>query len=205
MDTQQRILQNAESLFLRLGIRSVSMDDIAAHLGMSKKTLYQYVEDKDQLVTLVVARHLQENCREMEQCTRQADNAVHEFFLILDRVMIDFSNMNPMVLFDMQKFHHRAFEEFTRYKQEFVLSSVRQNIDRGIREQLYRSDLDADVISRYRLESMMIPFNLAVFPPEHYTLVKTAQLISENFIYGLVSPEGHQLVEKYKNERNKRK
>jgi AcrR family transcriptional regulator len=203
METQERILQNAETIFMRMGIRSVSMDDISAQLGMSKKTLYQYFEDKDQLVTTVVSRHFQKKCLELEACTNQADNAVHEFFLILDRIIIDFTSLNPIVIHDMQKSHPLAYAAFTRYKQEFVLSCVRNNIERGKKEGHYRVELDAEIMSKYRLESIMIPFNLTVFPPEHYTLVATAKLISENFIYGLVTPQGRALVEQYINERRK--
>lgn len=203
VEVQERILQSAEAIFMRMGFRSVSMDDISAQLGMSKKTLYQYFEDKDQLVTMVVSRHFQKKCLELEACSNQAQNAVHEFFLLLDRLIIDFTSMNPVVLHDMQKFHSLAYASFTRYKQEFVLTCVRQNIERGKKEGYYRSELDADIMSKYRLESIMIPFDLSVFPPESYTLVSTAKLISENFIYGLVTPQGHELVEKYINERRK--
>jgi len=203
VEAQERILQSSEAIFMRMGIRSVSMDDISTQLGMSKKTLYNYFEDKDQLVTTVVSRHFKQKCLELEACSNQAHNAVHEFFLILDRIIIDFTSMNPIVIHDMQKFHPLAFAEFTRYKQEFVLACVRQNIERGKVEGHYRSDLDADIISKYRLESIMIPFNLLVFPPEHYTLVSTAKLISENFIYGLVTSQGRALVEQYINERRK--
>jgi len=203
METQERIIQSAEATFMQMGLRSVSMDEIAARLGMSKKTLYQYFEDKDQLVTTTVSRHFQKKCLELEACSNQALNAVHEFFLILDRIIIDFTSMNPIVLHDMQRFHPMAFAEFTRYKQEYVLTCVRNNIERGKQEGYYRVDLDADIISKYRLESIMIPFNLSVFPPERYTLVSTAKLISENFIYGLVTPQGRALVEQYINERRK--
>lgn len=203
MDTQERILQSAEAIFMRMGIRSVSMDDISAELGMSKKTLYQYFDDKDQLVTTVVTRHFKQKCLELEACANQASNAVHEFFLILDRIIIDFTSMHPIVIHDMHKFHPLAHAAFTRYKQDFVLACVRQNIERGKQEGHYRADLDADIISKYRLESIMIPFNMSVFPPEHYTLVSTAKLISENFIYGLVTAQGRALVEQYINERRK--
>ncbi|MFM8711281.1 MAG: TetR/AcrR family transcriptional regulator [Sphingomonadales bacterium] len=128
MEVQERILQSAESVFMRRGIRSVSMDDISAELGMSKKTLYQYFDDKDQLVTTVVTRHFKQKCLELEACSNQASNAVHEFFLILDRIIIDFTSMNPIVIYDMQKFHPLAYSAFTQYKQEFVLACVRQTL-----------------------------------------------------------------------------
>ncbi|HEX6193727.1 MAG TPA: helix-turn-helix domain-containing protein, partial [Chitinophagaceae bacterium] len=58
MDTKERIQNKAEELFMQFGIRSVSMDDIANNLGMSKKTVYQYFVDKDELVEAVVQAHI---------------------------------------------------------------------------------------------------------------------------------------------------
>ena len=104
METKNRIVEKAEALYMRFGIRSVSMENMAEELGMSKKTLYQYFADKDELVEEVVKRHTFTIREECEQIAKEAKDAVHEIFLIMQRVMEDFRNMNPMVLFDLQKF-----------------------------------------------------------------------------------------------------
>ena len=197
MDTRNRIAEKAEELYMRFGIRSVSMENMADELGMSKKTLYQYFADKDELVEEVVKRHTQAIRQECEQIALEANDAIHEIFLIMERVMEDFRNMNPMVLFDLQKFHPKGFQRFSEYKNEFLLHFIRVNIERGIREGYYRSDVNLEIMSRFRLESMMIPFNISLYPPTQFNMAETAQLISENFIYGLASLQGHQLIQSY--------
>ena len=86
MDTKERIIEQARELFIRLGIRSVSMDDIAGQIGMSKKTLYQHFEDKDELVELVVAFETNRMQQDCHACANTAENAVEEIFKTMDLV-----------------------------------------------------------------------------------------------------------------------
>ena len=73
-----------------------------------------------------------------------------------------------MVLYDMAKFHHSAYNRFKDHKDKYLLQIVRRNREWGIKEGLYREDVNIDVMSKYRMESMMIPFNVNVFPPGKY-------------------------------------
>jgi hypothetical protein len=104
------------------------------------------------------------------------------------------------VLYDLQKFHPRAFQQFERHKNEFMFNMVKQNLLRGIDEELYRPELNIDVISKFRLEAMFIPFNLNVFPPGKYNVAEVTQEIMEHYVYGVATPKGYKLIQKYKNE-----
>lgn len=203
MEPKQRILIKAEELFMKFGIRSVSMDDIANHLGMSKKTLYQYFADKDELVLGVVDGHIGEMETECTSCRQDAKDAIHEIFITMERIMEQFSNMNPMLLYDLEKFHFKAYQRFREHKDKFVLKIIKDNIEWGVRDELYRSDLNVDVLSKFRIESMMVPFNVAVFPPGKYNLAATSEIIIENFTYGLATIKGHKLIQKYNDQRKK--
>lgn len=203
MEPKERILLKAEELFMQYGIRSVSMDDIANSLGMSKKTLYQYFADKDELVEGVVDGHINEIQEDCLGCRRDATDAIHEIFITMERIMEEFSNMNPMLLYDLEKFHFRAYQRFREHKDKFLLQIIKNNIEWGIKDELYRSDLNVDVMSKYRIESMMIPFNVSVFPPGKYNLASTSGMIIENFTYGLATIKGHKLIQKY-NEQHKK-
>lgn len=188
---------------MQLGIRSVSMDDIANNLGMSKKTLYQYFADKDELVEAVVDGHINIVEGDCINCRNAATDAIHEIFLTMEHIMAEFSNMNPMLLYDLEKFHFKAYQRFKDYKDKFLLEVIRNNIEWGIKDELYRADLNIDVLSKYRIESIMIPFNVAVFPPGKYNLGKTSEIMIENFTYGLATIKGHKLIQKYSEHRNK--
>lgn len=203
MEIRDRIRNKAHDLFMQYGIRSVSMDDIAAQLGMSKKTIYQFFADKDELVEAVVNEELDSTQHDCLQCRDQAKDAIEEMLLTMDQVHEQFSNMNPMVVFDLEKFHQQAYQKFSKHKNEFLYKVIKANIERGIKEELYRPELNIDIISKYRLETMMLPFNVFVFPPGKYNLANVTHDIMEHFLYGLVTLKGHKQILKYKQERIK--
>jgi AcrR family transcriptional regulator len=203
MEAKERILIKAEELFMQYGIRSVSMDDIANNLGMSKKTLYQYYADKDELVDAVVDTHIKEIQTDCMSCQKDAKDAIHEIFLMMERIMEEFNNMNPMLLHDMEKFHFKAYQRFKEHKDKFLARIIRGNMEWGIKDELYRSDISVDIMVKFRLESMMIPFNVSVFPPGKYNLAIVSEEFIEHFIYGLSTIKGHKLIQKYNEQRNK--
>lgn len=205
MENRDRILQKADELFMQYGIRSVSMDDIANNLGMSKKTLYQYFADKDELVNEVVHNHIDSIQTDCVSGRNEAVDAIHEVFITMERIIEQLSNMNPMLLYDLEKFHFKAYRKFRDHKDKFLAQVISDNIEWGIKDELYRPDISVDVMSKFRLESMMIPFNVSLFPPGKYNLASTSEIIIEHFVYGLATIKGHKLIQKYNEQRKKTK
>lgn len=202
MEPKNRIIQQARDLFLRLGIRSVSMDDIAGQMGMSKKTLYQHFADKDDLVDMVVEFETNRMQTECNLCSTSAENAVEEIFKTMEMVMQHFRDMNPMVLFDLHKFHIHAFEKFMEYKNNFLLEIISNNLKRGIKEGFFRQDIKIDILAKFRLESMMLAFNMEAFPPAKYNAAEVTVTMIENFLYGLATESGFKRIEQYKAKKN---
>ena len=201
MDIKSRIQGASHELFLRLGIRSVSMDDIASELGMSKKTIYQYFSDKDELVDAVLNMEIKRGQQDCGDCFKESKDAIHEIFLTMENIVEQFRNMNPMVLNDLEKFHFQSYRKFLKHKNEFLLEVIRKNLERGIEEELFRPEINVDVLSKFRLESMMIAFNIQVFPPRKYNLADVTLEIIEHYLYGLATLKGHKLILKYKQEK----
>ncbi|MEY2587550.1 MAG: hypothetical protein RLY11_1399 [Bacteroidota bacterium] len=201
METKQRIIQEATVLYLRLGIRSVSMDDISTQLGISKKTLYQHFEDKDQLVDVVLQERVKNMQVETLQTVDSATNAIEEIFNTMDMMVKHSRNMNPMVLFDLQKYHFPSFQKFLTYKNDFLLKIISNNLKKGVEEGFYRSDIKIDILAKFRLETLMIGFNMDAFPTEKYNVTEVSLVIIENFLYGLATEKGFNMIETYKNNR----
>ncbi|HEX4877640.1 MAG TPA: helix-turn-helix domain-containing protein [Chitinophagaceae bacterium] len=204
METRNRILEKADELFMQYGIRSVSMDDIANGLGMSKKTLYQHFADKDALVEAVVDLHIIQMQEDCSGCRTNAKDAIGEIFNTMELLMEEFSNMNPMVLYDLEKFHFKAYQKFRQHKDSYLMDIVKKNLEWGIDDEIYRPDINVDIMSKYRMESMMLPFNVALFPPGKYNLAETSNLMLEHFIYGVATLKGHKLIQKYSEQRQKK-
>ncbi len=202
IDTKERIRIAANELVMKYGVRSVSMDDIAAHLGISKKTIYLYYKDKDELVDAIV---LAEIARTQKLCERDidiAENAVHEVILAMDLVVEIFKSMNPSLLFDLKKYHPRAFEKFNLHKTTYLYQMMKLNLVRGLNEGLYRPEVNIEIMSRFRVESAFIPLS-----PEFHAGIKSSLLEAEeqiiiHFVFGLVTKKGYDQVQKYLAKRN---
>jgi len=199
---KERILQKSHELFMRYGIRSVSMDDIAAQLGMSKKTLYQFYTDKEELVDAVLSALLENNRTQCLADRQKAENAIHEVFQAFDMMQEMFTNMNPSIVFDLEKYHPTVSKKLQQHKYVFMYQVIKQNLERGIKEEIYRPEINIDVLTRFRIESMMLAFNSEIFPNNRTQLVGIQEEILEHFLYGLSSPKGHKLIQKYKQQKN---
>jgi AcrR family transcriptional regulator len=194
----------ADELFRHYGIRSVSMDDIAAQLGMSKKTLYQYYADKDELVNAVFNEVFLENEKHCMESSKLGDNVIHEIFLSFDKVQEMLSNMNPAVLFDMKKYHPETYKRFQDFQHTFLYQMILDNLKRGVEQGYYRPDFNIDIITRYRLSSITISFDPEVFPYNKTRLVEIEKELMEHFLYGIATTRGQKLIQKYKKQRTKK-
>jgi AcrR family transcriptional regulator len=203
-DTAERIKKQAFELFMQYGFRSVSMDDIANKLGMSKKTIYQFYADKEELVTAVVDDTINENQDCCIQDRKSAANAVHEIFLALDMFVEMFSQMNPSLLFDLQKYHPQAFAHFQKHKNDFLYNVMKENIIRGVKEELYRPDTNVEFAARFRVETMMLPFIPEFQQKVKLGVVRIHEELMMQYLFSLASPKGYKLIVKYQQERTKK-
>jgi len=203
MDQRERILTKAHELYFRYGIRTVTMDEIAGQCGISKKTIYQFFEDKDALVSCVMDAIINKTESGCIMDQQKSDNAVHEIFLALDMVQKMFATMNPTVLFDVQKHHPKAFERLEKHKSDFFFSVIKKNIEKGKEEGLYRPEINSDILAKLRLETAFLPFNQELFPKGRYSIAVIEQEMTEHFIYGMATTKGQKLIQKYKLERTK--
>lgn len=204
MEPKERILVKAHELFNRYGIRSVSMDDIAAQLGMSKKTLYQYYADKEELVSGVFLGIIEKNRARCLADRKVAENSIQEVFFAFDMMEEMFAKMNPVVIFDLEKYHPSVYAKFHEHKYTFLSHMIRTNLEKGVKEEVYRPEIDVDVITRFRIESVMLPFNPEVFPNNRTHLLHIEEQLHDHYLYGLATSKGQKLIQKYKNQRNKK-
>ena len=197
MEMKERIKLKADELFRSYGIKSITMDEIATRLGVSKKTIYQSFADKDELVDEVVGDLLIYNQTCCNKDRAKATDAVHEVFLAMEMIQQMFENMNPVILYDIERNHPATFQKFLQHKNKFLLQVIKENIERGKKEELYRPDINTEVVARIRLETMMLPFNQEVFPKNKFNLVELERQLIEHFLFGVATMKGHKLILKY--------
>ena len=177
------------------------MDEIASQLGVSKKTIYQSFEDKHELVDAVIVEMLDFNRVCCQDSRKDAQNAVQEVYLGMESLQDMLDNMNPSILFDIERNHPKTFQKFIEYKNNFLFALMKNNIERGKIEGLYRMEINDDLMTKIRLETIMLPFNEELFPKNKYSLVYIQQELLEYFLFAMATPKGYKLITKYQKER----
>jgi TetR/AcrR family transcriptional regulator, cholesterol catabolism regulator len=198
LEVKERILAGAAELFMRYGCKSVTMDDIARHLAVSKKTLYQFYKDKDEIITTFARNEFacEKDC--MQGITAEAENAIDEVMRISRHIRQTFSKMNPALLYEMQKYHVEAWQVYADFRESAVSDHIRGNLERGIREELYRDTIDVEILTRLRLELIQLAFDPRVFPPAQFSLVEIQMQTMDMFIRGIATAKGLQVLDQYK-------
>jgi AcrR family transcriptional regulator len=196
-ETKEKILEGTEALFMKYGIRSVTMDDIARHLSVSKKTLYQHFTDKDDLVFRMSEMHLERSFKKynlIEQCSK---NSMEELSKISSCIKADMEKVNSSVLFDLQKYHPKAWNLWSEYKLK-ISESVVRNINQGIVDGFFRSDLSPQIMATTRLVLIEAAFDSEIFPKDRFNFVEVQSQLFELFVYGLCTDKGKKIYQKYK-------
>ena len=201
MELKDRIKEKADELYRRYGVKSVTMDEIASQLGVSKKTIYQSYKDKNELVDAVIDDMLEYNKGCCTTSRNQASNAVQEVYLGMESLQEMLDNMNPSILYDIERGHPQTFKKFKEFKYNFLFELMKENIERGKKEGLYREEINAEFICKVRIETIMLAFNEEIFPKHQYSLVYIQQQLLEYYLYAMVTPKGYKLITKYQKER----
>ncbi len=198
METQEKILKTALELFFKFGIRHVTMDEIARELGMSKKTIYQFYKEKDDLVNqLLEAELLDQECG-FNELSERASDAIHEILLISERMREMMQNINPIFFLDLQKFYPSGFARFQRFKEECGYQNVLRNLKKGVEQGLYREDLDIELASRYRMAQLDMLMFGNYFSFERHSIARISDELLHIFMYGITTLKGHRLINHYK-------
>ncbi|WP_420318669.1 TetR/AcrR family transcriptional regulator [Ekhidna sp.] len=197
MKAKEKILSSAEELFIQYGIRSVTMDDVARAASMSKKTLYQYFDNKDGLVSEVALNHFEKETAEFNEIEESANDAIHEILLVSQCLRKHVFRMNPSLLYDMQKYHGAAWDKYLEFKQSTIRGHIERNIEKGKEEGYFREELNAKVLSILRVEGVQLVFNTQLFPRDQFDFPTVQLQILDHFVHGLLTDKGRKKYEEY--------
>lgn len=183
-------------MFMRYGIRSITMDEIAKELSISKKTIYQHFKDKDDIVLQVGKKVFADERTQITKCEATAENVIHELFLMSQSVREHIANANPSVLYDLQKYYPEAWQEYQHFKQ-FCLHKILSVLQRGMNEGYFWDDMSPEIMARLRTEEIELVFDNTIFPRERFDAKEVQMQLLEHFIRGILTHQGLILYQQY--------
>lgn len=194
----KRISEAGFSLFRQYGVRSITLDEIALQLGISKKTIYEHFTGKNELVTEILKQRIGQIQEQFIAYTSEAKDAVEANILMIQFLDGLFRNMNPIVIMDLKKYHQEAFQIYHEHMYGFVVETMKKNIERGISEGLYREEIDKEIMARFRVESCNLCFKPGAFPKDHFEMSRVQGQLLEHFLFGIATEKGYKSIMKYR-------
>ena len=178
------------------------MDDVAKEAGVSKKTVYQVVADKNELVMQVARQLVACHNAELVSCREAAADAVEEVALEAKLPFATLAAINHSFFYDLEKFFPEAWQIMMQHRQNDLLPHIQANLERGKKEGLYREDTDLELVPEIRLQQLqaaLYPGSFAALQPNLQVLIKC---LTRFYLHGITNCNGSKLIDKYLNENN---
>ncbi len=194
MDVRKRIVETAAGLFRTYGIRSVTMDSIAGHLGMSKRTIYEIFSDKDDLIRSVLKLMAEKQKSLIENVLNNSDNSIEAIFRLLEMSRDHFQAMSPAFFADLKKYHHEVLVKSSEIEAMAEFKSNQEIIEKGMEERYFRGDIDPDIVNRclYLLGRSVMDNDL--FPYEQFPRHDIIKNIFINYLKGISTEKGLNMI-----------
>lgn len=197
---KQKILEVSEDLFLKYGVKSVSMDDIAQKIGISKKTLYRFIPNKKNLISSIVGLFIKHEEKTITEIVEKDLNAVEEFLSIAKYVLSLLRKFKPSVMYDLKKYHPETWEMVESLHFDFIHNTIKDNIIKGMASGLYREDIDPIIVAKLYVGKNIVVTDNKMFPMSDFNMEELYKQYFFYHIYGIASKDGLKLLENYKAE-----
>lgn len=187
-------------LFSKYGIKSVSMDDISRELGISKKTLYHTIDSKGGLVELVCMHTEQMHIDKIEKAVQDSSDAVEGMWSVSQVVNELLRNISLTTIYDLTKYYPSVWSQIKKIRNKSIYATISNNIKRGKENQLYRDDVDEDILAKIFISSCDFFLDDEMFPKDRYRIQDLYQYYIEYHIRGIATQKGMDLLETYKKQ-----
>lgn len=198
MEVKDRILKGAESLFLQAGLRSVTMDDIARHLAVSKKTIYHFYKDKGDIIRELIEQKLHEDECEMRDVLQTSDNVFEQMIKMIAKSNEIMANINPIIFSEMQRFYPESWSMFEKFKQDILIKQFEQMLEKGKEQGYVRKNIDNAILARLHVNEVFLAFDPQIFPTKEFRQNELHTAFFEHFLYGICTLKGHRMLNEYK-------
>lgn len=194
------LMDKIVAMFFEFGIRNLNMDDISRNLGISKKTLYQYVKSKEDLIEKLFYYDEMKWDIEMSKLKVDEMNAIEILLQVSLRVFEEMAQLDPKLKFELKKYYESIFQQFMVRKQNHIFSQISKNIEKGIAEGIYRSDINVELVAGLYVRNLVMMHNNDFCIDSKITFEEVFQVMFENHIRAISTLEGIAYFEKRKSE-----
>ena len=199
MDIKERIIAVSREMFVKYGIRSITMDIIAEQLGVSKRTIYEKFTDKDELLRHCIDAAMRDQRRINEEIIKNSENLIEATFKFIKNSIDTFNVINPLFFFDIEKYYPELWDQKIVENNNRNLNRSTELLSKGIQKGLFRREINVEVVAKLILEQFKMLSNQNLFPNDKFSKADVFENIVINFVRGIATEKGLLLIDKYGN------
>ena len=192
------IIEKATKLFLQLGFKSVTMDDLAVSLGISKKTLYIHFENKHQLVKEVASYIFEKVTCDIIKIKEGASNPIEELHCVKMEAMKYLGSEKTSPNYQLQKYYPKIYEDLKAKEYQYLGKMVKNSLQNGIDSGLFRTEIDVEFVSRLYLNGMRGIRDIEIFPIEQFKIEHLFENYLDYHLRAIVTPKGMKSLNLFK-------
>ena len=196
-DLEKSIVVTSTELFLTLGFKSVTMDDIAEEMKISKKTIYTFFANKEALVQSVVFSMYSYITTNLTQIREKASNPISELYEVKMFIMHQLKGEKTSPQHQLRKYYPNIHKELQKKQFDFMTKSVKKSLTKGVEMKLFRPSIDIDFISRMYFNGMVGIKNVDMFPIEKYSPEQLMENYLDYHLRAIVTDNGMKLLSSY--------
>ncbi len=179
---KEKILSKAADKFLSLGVKSVTMDEIAADLGMSKKTIYAHFATKTKLVEATALYVFENISKGIKEIKEENNDPIEEMYHIKNFACQHLKDERSSPQFQLKKYYPKIYSTITGMQQQLMEGQIKDNLQRGIQTEIYRPEVPVAFTSRIYFVGLLGIKDRELFPESEYS---TSELIEKHLEYHL--------------------
>ena len=195
MEVRDRIIEEASKQFLKLGIRTVTMDEIAVNLGISKRTVYETFKDKKELIQTCLDGFMVYHERRNNEVIATSANVIEAIFTFLKEGIKAINSINLAFFYDLKKYHSDIWEPHYKASQVNGYNRTYRLLRKGVNEGLFRKDINIPIVARLFHVQINMLTDERFFPPEEYSISEVFSALMINFFRGIATAKGIELIE----------
>ena len=192
---KDNILKKAADMFITLGFKSVTMDDIANEMSISKKTIYQHFSNKTELVKNVTTYVFSSIACGIDEIIEQSTNPIEELYDIKQFVLLQLKNEAVSPSYQLQKYYPKIYIKLKKMHFEKMHVCIINNINKGIKMGLYREGVNTELICRFYFSGMTNIKDEELFPSASFDPIAVQNEFLEYHLRGVCTLKGIEKVE----------
>ncbi|WP_318343341.1 TetR/AcrR family transcriptional regulator [Flagellimonas baculiformis] len=191
---RENIIHKATELFINLGFKSVTMDDLANEMGISKKTIYSHFRNKTELVEEATMTMCDFITCGIDNIVSHQKDPIEELYEIKKFVMVHLKDEKSSPVYQLQKYYPKIHEALKQKQYESMHGCVSNNVRRGMEMGIYRDNLNVEFVSRIYFSGVTSIKDNSLFPTEIFSKAQILDYYLEYHLRGIVTPKGRKIL-----------